>query len=100
VPVAAIHAAHISILEGPQAEVIELAQRRPPRRTAGLTEREHQVLAELARGSRTEDMAANLYLSVHTVRTHVKTLLRKLGARTRAHAVAIAYTDGALDLGD
>jgi DNA-binding CsgD family transcriptional regulator len=86
VPAAAIHA----------ATVIDIAEHRRPRRTDGLTERERQVLAELARGSRTDDMAANLFLSGHTVRTHVKTLLRKLGARTRAHAVAIAFADGAL----
>jgi DNA-binding CsgD family transcriptional regulator len=63
-----------------------------------LSSRERQVLDELARGSRTEEMAAALHLSVHTIRSHVKTLLRKLGARTRAHAVTIAYQGGALEL--
>jgi DNA-binding CsgD family transcriptional regulator len=96
--VAAIRPARISILEAPGAEVVDLAARRPPRRSANLTRRERQVLDELAKGSRTEDMAANLFLSTHTIRTHVKTLLHKLGAHTRAHAVAIAYSEGALDL--
>ena len=68
-------------------------------RTARLSRRERQVLDELARGSRTDEMAEALYLSSHTIRTHVKTLLRKLGARTRAHAVAIAFADGALESG-
>jgi DNA-binding CsgD family transcriptional regulator len=67
-------------------------------RSARLSNRERQVLDELARGSRTEEMADALYLSTHTVRSHVKTLLRKLGARTRAHAVAIAFADGALEI--
>jgi DNA-binding CsgD family transcriptional regulator len=43
-------------------------------------------------------MALVLHLSVHTIRSHTKSLLRKLGARTRAHAVAIAYSRGALEL--
>ena len=63
-----------------------------------LSKRERQILHELALGSHTEEMAATLHLSVHTIRSHVKTLLRKLGARTRAHAVAIAYSHGALEL--
>jgi DNA-binding CsgD family transcriptional regulator len=63
-----------------------------------LSRREREVLAELARGSQSDEMALTLHLSVHTVRSHTKSLLRKLGARTRAHAVAIAYTSGALEL--
>jgi DNA-binding CsgD family transcriptional regulator len=63
-----------------------------------LSRRERQVLAELARGSQSDEMALTLHLSVHTIRSHTKSLLRKLGARTRAHAVAIAYSRGALEL--
>jgi len=63
-----------------------------------LSRRERQVLAELARGSQSDEMALALHLSVHTIRSHTKSLLRKLGARTRAHAVAIAYSNGALEL--
>ena len=88
-------AAHITIFEAP---VIELASRRPRRRTDELSPRELEVLQGLARGDRTEDMATYLYLSTHTIRSHVKSVLRKLNARTRAHAVAIGYADGALDL--
>ena len=63
-----------------------------------LSNRERQVLDELARGRQTCEMAAALHLSAHTIRSHTKNLLRKLGARTRAHAVAIAYSNGALEL--
>jgi DNA-binding CsgD family transcriptional regulator len=63
-----------------------------------LSGRERQVLAELARGCQSDEMALTLHLSVHTIRSHTKSLLRKLGARTRAHAVAIAYSRGALEL--
>ena len=38
-----------------------------------------------------------LFISPHTVRTHVKNAMRKLEARTRAHAVAISMADGAID---
>lgn len=54
------------------------------------------MLEELAKGTSTEDIALKLNLSPHTVRTHIKNMLRKLGARTRAHAVAIAYSEDAI----
>lgn len=38
-----------------------------------------------------------LDVSPHTVRTHIKNAMRKLDARTRAHAVAIALCDGAIE---
>lgn len=65
-------------------------------RTAELTPRERDVLQRLAEGRATEEIAAILHVSPHTVRSRVKTLLRKLGARNREHAVAIALTEGAI----
>jgi DNA-binding CsgD family transcriptional regulator len=56
-----------------------------------------RVLEELAIGTSTEDIAAKLHVSPHTVRTHIKNILRKLDARTRAHAVAIAYAEDAIN---
>lgn len=55
-----------------------------------LSERERRVAAELARGSQTEEIAAALCISPHTVRTHVRNIKRKLGARTTVQAVAMA----------
>jgi DNA-binding NarL/FixJ family response regulator len=66
-------------------------------RSAKLSRQELRVLTELARGTSTEDIAGLLHLSPHTVRTHVKNIMRKLEASTRAHAVAIALTEGAID---
>ena len=66
-------------------------------RTGRLSGQELSVLRELARGSSTEEIAERLVVSPHTVRTHVKNGMRKLGARTRAHAVAIALSDGAIE---
>jgi DNA-binding CsgD family transcriptional regulator len=66
-------------------------------RTHALSAREIGVLEELALGTSTEEIAAKLHVSPHTVRTHIKNILRKLGARTRAHAVAIAYAEDAIN---
>ena len=76
------------------AQIISLDGARVARRLSG---RERAVLGELARGRATEEIAQALVLSPHTVRSHVKTAMRKLGARTRAHAVAIALSAGAID---
>ena len=55
-----------------------------------LSPREHDVLVELARGATYADIAANLYLSENTVKTHVSSLYRKLGASRRSEALAVA----------
>ena len=62
-----------------------------------LSERECEVLEQIARGHSIEDISAELFLSPHTVRTHIKNILRKMGARTRAHAVAMAISEGLID---
>jgi DNA-binding CsgD family transcriptional regulator len=72
--------------------------RRGRPRTSRLSGRERGVLEGLARGDSTEEVAAALHVSPHTVRTHVKNALRKLDAKTRAHAVAIALKEGAIEL--
>ena len=63
-----------------------------------LTGREREVLEQLALGRSTEQAAAAIFLSPHTVRCHVKSAMRKLGARTRPHAVALAITRGAIEM--
>jgi DNA-binding CsgD family transcriptional regulator len=67
-------------------------------RCSRLSGKERLVLAELARGNSTEEIGLVLAVSPHTVRTHVKNLMRKLGARTRAHAVAIALSESAIEI--
>lgn len=59
-----------------------------------LTARELEVLQHVAAGLQNAEIAAELFLSVETVRTHVKNMLRKLGAVDRAHAVHIGHSRG------
>lgn len=63
---------------------------------AVVTLRESQVLTGVARGMSIEDVAAVLGLSENTVRHHLKKIYRRLGARSRAHAVALAYELGVI----
>lgn len=74
----------------------------PGRRSAAapeLTAREAQVLQLLAVGASTADIAADLLLSVNTVRNHVQNLLTKLHAHSRLEAVAVAVRHGLLERG-
>jgi DNA-binding NarL/FixJ family response regulator len=57
-----------------------------------LTVREREVLHRLARGGTDEEIAAALYISPHTVRTHVGRILHKLGVHSRADAARIALS--------
>jgi DNA-binding NarL/FixJ family response regulator len=66
-------------------------------RSARLSVRERDVLGGLACGESTEQIGLSLTMSPHTVRTHLRNIMRKLEARTRAHAVAIAIGDGAIE---
>jgi len=60
----------------------------------GLTDRELEVLALVARGLSNAEIAQQLYVSPATVQTHVARLLMKLGARDRAQLIVIAYESG------
>ena len=64
----------------------------------GPTSREREVLALLAAGATDEQIAEMLELSPATVQTHVRNAKAKLGARTRAQAVAMALQNGMINL--
>ena len=59
-----------------------------------LSPREREILGLISRGLSGEDAAKQLVLSSETVRTHVRNAMSKLGAATRAHAVALALQRG------
>jgi DNA-binding NarL/FixJ family response regulator len=61
---------------------------------AALTERETEVLRAIARGLSNAEVARELYLGEATVKTHVTSILGKLGVRDRLQAVILAYESG------
>ncbi|WP_443083952.1 helix-turn-helix domain-containing protein [Verrucosispora sp. WMMA2121] len=65
---------------------------------ASITERENDILRLLAEGLSNQEIAERLLITRATVNTHVLSLLRKLSARNRTHAVVKAYRLHILDL--
>ena len=76
------------------------ARPRPTGPPLEITPREREVLVGLAKGWSNRELAANLFLSEGTVKTHVSSLLSKLGLRSRVQAVILAYESGVVRVGD
>ncbi|MGP8303975.1 response regulator [Streptomyces inhibens] len=81
------------------AEFADRPASTPRRRVVdGITEREREVLTLVGRGMSNSEIAADLYITVATVKTYVTRLLAKLDARDRVQLVIIAYERGLVAL--
>jgi DNA-binding NarL/FixJ family response regulator len=75
-------------------EFARRAPARPAPSLADLTERETEVLVQVARGLSNAEIASALFVTENTVKTHVARVLMKLGLRDRVQAVVLAYESG------
>lgn len=66
----------------------------PDPRLGQLTEREREVLVQMAGGLSNDEIAQTLFIAENTVKTHVKRVMSKLGSRDRVQAVVAAYEGG------
>lgn len=98
-PPTELYAAIEAVASGGEYVDVRVAQMvRPPPLRAVMSPREREVLGLIATGKTSEIVAAELWLSPKTVDTHVKNLMRKLDARTRVHAVALALKLGEIEV--
>lgn len=65
-----------------------------PGRLDAITDREREILTLVGRGLSNSEIAAELVLSIATVKTYMTRLLAKLDARDRVHLVILAYETG------
>ncbi|MCM5661597.1 response regulator transcription factor [Galbibacter mesophilus] len=66
--------------------------------TGLLTNRELQVVREIALGSRVSDIAKHLNISEHTVHTHKKNILKKAGCKNSTHLITLCLAEGLIQL--
>ena len=99
------YAAHPEIVTGRKlvllvalrtARSMRRLQTHAPAPTSGLTERELDVLGLIALGLSGPEIAEELHVAHDTIRTHARNAMGKLGARSRAHLVAMSMANGTL----
>jgi two-component system response regulator DevR len=79
------------------ARLLPKLNRTPRTLGENLSDREREILGYLARGMTNKAIAAELFLSVNTIRNHVQSVLAKLGAHSKLEAVSTAVREGIID---
>ena len=91
----AIHAAANGQVQlSPQAAAMLVREVRTPDPTEGLTDREGEILEQVARGRTNKEIARELVIAEKTVKTHVSSILAKLGLHSRTQAALYAIRTG------
>lgn len=80
----------------PQPDPTFHQRRREVMKEMDLTEREVQCVIGASKGMTNSEIGQQLFVGEQTVKTHMRSLFKKLGARDRAHAVALAFQVGVL----
>ena len=80
---------HATLLAATAARAKPEAAAAPP--PDGLTDREAEILGLIARGMTNPEIAAELFLSNHTIKTHISRIFAKTGSRDRAAAIGYAH---------
>jgi DNA-binding NarL/FixJ family response regulator len=80
------------------ADLLSLVLRRDPSTVAALSEREIEVLQHLAEAKNAEQIAGALFLSLHTVRNHIRSILTKLNASSQLEAVVQGVRTGIITI--
>jgi DNA-binding NarL/FixJ family response regulator len=91
-----VYAGEVLFDPGTLVDLLTGAAQRPLVQT--LAPRELEVLRVLATGLSTEEAASQLRITVHTLRTHLKKAMTKLGARSKLEAIILALREGLVEL--
>jgi DNA-binding NarL/FixJ family response regulator len=84
----AVHATLVAAAAGQQRKTA--GRKLPDRLPDGLTQREAEILAMIAQGMTNPDIAAELFLSAHTIKSHINRIFAKTGSADRAAAISYA----------
>jgi len=81
-----VHAGEVVVSEAPNRGRLSVGQDWPGR-SEGLTERESEILALITQGRTNSEIGAITYLSINSIKTHIRSAYRKIGATSRTQAV-------------